>query len=81
MGSFRDSRRQALAQLKLQLEDANRLLDEIEKRSRYRRSGRASGFSSIDRLSNLISENPETRFAACVASGMSKIRPPAKSLK
>jgi hypothetical protein len=81
MGSFRDSRSRALAQLKLQLEDAGRLLDEIEKRSRYRRTGRASQSVSIDRLSNLISENPETRFAACVASGMSKLRAPVKSLK
>jgi hypothetical protein len=68
MGSFPGSRRQAVAQLKLQLEDAGRLLDEIEKRSRYRRPGRASQSVSIDRLSNLISEDPETRFAACVAS-------------
>jgi hypothetical protein len=33
MGSWRDSRNQALAQLKLQLADTGRLLDEIEKRS------------------------------------------------
>jgi hypothetical protein len=81
MGSLRDSRSQALAQLKLQLADTGRLLDEIEKRSLYRRTGRASESVSIDRLSNLISENPETRFAACVAFGMSKIRSPVKPLK
>jgi hypothetical protein len=33
MGSLRDSRNQALAQLKLQLADTGRLLHEIEKRS------------------------------------------------
>lgn len=74
MGSFRRARSQQLAQLRLQLADAGRLLDEIEKRSLHKRESTASKLVAIDQLSNLTAENTETRFAACVAFGLAKIR-------
>lgn len=64
-----DRRKQELAQLQLQLSNASQLLDEIEGRSRSRCA--VSGF--IDQPSSLTTDNPEHRFAACVASGMSKV--------
>jgi hypothetical protein len=75
MGSYPDSRSQELAQLQMQLADVSRLLDEIEKRSLRKRS--VSESTAIDLVANLIVESPETRFAAYIASGMSKIRQPA----
>jgi hypothetical protein len=74
MGSLLNSRRQELAQLQLQLADAGRLLDEIEKRCNRKRTTGAPKSETIDWLSNSTAENAETRFAACVAFGMSKIR-------
>jgi hypothetical protein len=71
MDSRRDTRRQELAELQLQLACASRLLDDIEKRSALRTQNRKA---AIDGTLELISENAETRFAACVAFGMSKIR-------
>jgi len=68
----RDACRQELEELKLQLVKASQLLDEIEKRSSAR--GLKSNTTSDGRL-ELASENAETRFAACVAFGMSKLRP------
>jgi len=75
MGRLEDYRRQELALLSLQLANASRLLDEIERRSLDRRAG------SVERLSNLITESSETRFAACVASGMAKIQSGVKPRK
>jgi len=75
MGSLRQSRRQELAQLELQLASVSRLLDEIEKRSLSKQAVGGSEALAMDRLSDSASENTETRFAACVASGLSKIRP------
>ncbi|SHM85074.1 hypothetical protein SAMN05444321_7899 [Bradyrhizobium lablabi] len=72
MRVVRNSQSQELEQLKLQLETVNRLLDEIERRSLRRRTAFA------DCLPKQSCENPETRFAACVASGMSKILSPQK---
>jgi hypothetical protein len=71
MDSRGDARREELAELQLQLANASRLLDEIEKRSLARRQNRNA---PIDGTVELISENAEGRFAACVAFGMSKIR-------
>jgi hypothetical protein len=71
MGSLQGSRRRQLARLQLELAKASRRLDEIENRSR-RKSATATRV--IDETSNSPFENVETRFAACVASGMSKIR-------
>jgi hypothetical protein len=81
MGGFRGSRSQELAKLQLQLADVGRLLDEIERRSARRRAGRALEVTSANCVSSLTPENPETRFAACVASGMSKIRAPVEPRK
>jgi hypothetical protein len=67
MGGLQGSRRRQLARLKLELAKAWHRLDELEKRS-YRRP---------DEIANTLSENAETRFAARVASGMSKIRSPS----
>ncbi len=67
MRAVRNSRRQELEQLKLQLESVHRQLDQIEGRSLRRRTAVA------ERLPKQSCENPETRFAACVAAGMSKI--------
>ena len=75
MGSVRQSRRQELAQLELQLASVSRQLDEIEKRALGKQAIGESEATEIGRLSASTSENTETRFAACVASGLSKIRP------
>jgi hypothetical protein len=72
MDSRRDACRQELAELKLQLVKASQILDEIEKRSTAR--GLKPNAYSNGTL-ELTSENAETRFAACVAFGMSKLRP------
>jgi hypothetical protein len=74
MGSILNSRRQELAQLQVQLAEAGRLLDEIEKRCDRKRTTGARKSGAIDWLSNSNPENAETRFAACVAFGMSKLR-------
>ena len=71
MRVMQNSRSQELEQLRLQLKSVNRLLDEIEGRSLRRRT-------AVERLPKQSYENPETRFAACVASGMSKIQSPRK---
>ena len=68
MGIFRSARSEELKRLQLQLEDASRLLDQIEQRSLDRRG------ATVDRSPEPKFENPEMRFAACVASGMSKIQ-------
>jgi hypothetical protein len=73
MGGFRGSRRQQLAQLQLELTRASQRLDEIERRS-LRRSVEVVDAPAIDGSSKSSFENAETRFAACVAFGMSKIR-------
>lgn len=75
MGIFRSARSVDLRRLQLQLEDANRLLDQIEQRALDRRP------ATMDRPSEPNFENPEMRFAACVASGMSKIQSAVKSGK
>jgi hypothetical protein len=65
------SRRRQLTQLQLELTKVSQSLDEIEKRPHH---GSAAVTGVIDETSNPLFENAETRFAACVASGMSKIR-------
>ena len=74
MGATRNSRRQELAQLQLQLEIAGRLLDEIESRSCKKTIWDQSKSKAVRQNTNPIPGDAETRFAACVASGMSKIR-------
>jgi hypothetical protein len=75
MGIFPSARSEELKRLQLQLEDANRMLDQIEHRSLDRR------LATMDRPSEPDFENPEMLFAACVASGMSKIQTAGKSGK
>jgi hypothetical protein len=72
MGNPHGSRRRQLARLQLEIAKASQRLEEIEKRSLRRRSGDIS--PSIAEDSNFQFENAETRFAAFVASGMSKAR-------
>jgi hypothetical protein len=67
MGIFQRSKRGQLKKLQIQLENANRQLDAMEARSAHRLT--AAGL-----LEKQLAENPETRFAACVASGMSKLQ-------
>jgi hypothetical protein len=68
MGGLQGSRRRQLERLKLELAKASNRLDQLEKRS----------LRKLDEIPNSSpSENAETRFAACVASGMSKIRSPS----
>jgi hypothetical protein len=71
MGSLQGSRRRQLKRLQLELAKASQRLDEIEKLSR-RKS--AAVTRVIDETSNSLFENAETRFAAYIASGLSKIR-------
>jgi len=59
MDSRRDTRRQEVAQLQLQLANASRLLDEIEKRSSARRQNRNA---PIDKTVELISENAANKI-------------------
>lgn len=70
MGRLPDSRSEELAQLQIQLANVSRLLDELERRSFNRRTAVVSDSQTPD----LPVDSPETRFAACVASGMSKIQ-------
>jgi hypothetical protein len=67
MGGLQGSRRRQLERLKRELAKASHRLDELERRSLRR----------PDEIPDSPSENAETRFAACVASGMSKIRSPS----
>jgi hypothetical protein len=71
MGNPHGSRRRQLARLQLEIAKASRRLEEIEKMSFRRRSGIGG---SIAEIPNQQFENAETRFAAFVASGMSKMR-------
>jgi hypothetical protein len=68
MGKLQDVHRQELAQLQIELAKASRLLDQLEQRSSAR-AGALSASKNVDPTP----ENLEMRFAACVASGMSKI--------
>ena len=72
MSNLHLSRRRELALLQLQLKEVGRVLDEIESRSKRRRA--VLEIAAVDGFSNLVSESTEDRFAACVATGMSKIR-------
>jgi hypothetical protein len=75
MALFRSVHSNKLKRLQLRLKRAGRLLDQIEERALSRRTG---AIATPERQSL---DNPETRFAACVVSGMSKIQSPLTSDK
>jgi hypothetical protein len=72
MGAQKNLRNQEIARLQLELASASQRLDELEKRSRLRACQKAElGF--IDgTAAGSVAESAELRFAANVASGMTK---------
>jgi hypothetical protein len=72
MGNPHGSRRRQLARLQLEIAKASRRLEEIEKMSCRRRSDICGSIAEIP--NQQFEKNAETRFAAFVASGMSKMR-------
>jgi len=70
MGSHSDIRSQEIARLQLELASASRRLDELEKRSRLRA---CQAMDPVEDAASLA-ETSELRFAACVASGMTKLQ-------
>ena len=71
MGSYRDTHHQEIARLQLQLANAAQRLDELEQLSLLRAQAMSAANPGA---SPALAESPELRFAACVASGMTKIR-------
>jgi hypothetical protein len=69
MGIFQQSKRGQLKELQIQLANVNRQLEAMEKRAAHRTATNMRE----------VTESPETRFAACVASGMSKLHGLVKS--
>lgn len=67
MGIF--SKRKRVKELQDQLANVNRQLDAVERRA-------SDQPNQI--LAQRVAESPEIRFAACVASGMSKMQTSAK---
>jgi hypothetical protein len=74
MGSIRDNQSQEIARLQLELADAAQRLDELEQLSLLRARKISSPNSAADCTPASLEESPELRFAACVVSGMTKIR-------
>jgi len=69
--AIRDLKNQEIARLQRELESASQRLDELEERSRLRACKRADPSFTQDILAP---DQAELRFAACVASGMTKLR-------
>ncbi len=74
MGSSRNIHSQEIAQLQLQLADAALRLDQLEQMSLLRARKMSAGNPEEAGAPAALAEAPELRFAACVASGMTKIR-------
>lgn len=74
MGSYRNTQSQEIAQLQLQLADAAQRLDELEQISLLRAKKMSTANPNAAGAPATLTESPELRFAACVASGMTKIR-------
>jgi hypothetical protein len=74
MGGQKNFRNQEIARLQLELASASQRLDELEKRSRLRACQTAE-LGLLDNTSAAsVAESAELRFAACVASGMTKLQ-------
>ena len=74
MGAHKDFRNQEIARLQLELASASQRLDELEKRSRLRACQKAElGFIDGTAAAS-VAESAELRFAANVASGMTKLQ-------
>ena len=71
MSSHRNFRNQEIARLQLELASASQRLDALEKRSRLRACQKA-GRDIVD--DSAVAESAELRFAAYVASGMTKLQ-------
>jgi len=71
MGNRQDFRHQEIARLQVELANASQRLDELEKRSRLRACQKADPHFSD---APLAAETSELRFAAYVASGMTKLQ-------
>jgi hypothetical protein len=75
MGGQKNFRNQEIARLQLELASASQRLDELEKRSRLRACQKADELGLLDnRSAASVAESAELRFAACVASGMTKLQ-------
>jgi len=71
MGSHPNFRHQEIARLQAELANASQRLDALEKRSRLRACQKADP-RFVE--TSLTAETAELRFAAYVASGMTKLR-------
>jgi len=71
MGGRLDFKNQEIARLQRELASASQRLDELEKLSRLRACQKADPRFSEGAL---VTETAELRFAACVASGMTKLQ-------
>jgi hypothetical protein len=73
MSSHSNFRNQEIARLQLELASASQRLDALEKRSRLRACQKADlGF--LDGTADSVVESAELRFAAYIASGMTKLQ-------
>jgi hypothetical protein len=73
MGGHKDFRNREIVRLQLELASASERLDELEKRSRLRACQKAD-FGFLDGTAQSVVESAELRFAAYVASGMTKLQ-------
>ena len=71
MGNPRDFKNAEIARLQRELANASRRLDQLEKRSRLRACQKADPRFTEGAL---VPETSELRFAAYVASGMTKLQ-------
>jgi len=71
MSGHSNFRNQEIARLQRELASASQRLDELEKRSRLRACQKASRDIVDD---SAVAESAELRFAAYVASGMTKLQ-------
>ena len=74
MGNHRDFRAKQIARLQLELASASQRLDELERRSRLRAFQKADPPFAEATPAAPVVDMPELRFAAYVASGMTKLQ-------
>lgn len=75
MGNQRDFRAKEIARLQFELANASQRLEALERRARMRaRYAKAAPGSPESSAMALVADMPELRFAACVASGMTKLQ-------
>ena len=74
MGIERDFRAKEIARLQVELASASQRLEEIERRSRLRAFWKVDPAFVEAAATATVADFPELRFAAYVASGMTKLQ-------